>query len=663
MATSNTTHGNSGTGTQNVHHGSGNVINLTGSSAKFHMNHQPPDRRDKDIRKLIRKLKDMAGEYDDARDCIPTKDNGTWDWFLQETEAYVKWKNSTKRSQLFWITAELGCGKSVLARHLVDYELSEASKALNHQKWIVVFFFFGGSETRATARTALSAILHQLLLKHKDLTHQQIYSGNYDTKTLACSFHGQWRFLLDCAKSVARQEPHGGRIICVLDGIDACERKELDIILDKLEEAYSETRGPPPSLSFIVTSRPLPELTSHHPNLKSSRHFYHFSPSEVTLKEEIRRYIDYNLSSMDLDPNEDREAILDHLAMNADKTYLWVYVFFKTLRNRRSFGLRDIKRVLRDPARMSGLFRSMIRLKEQNDEESQTKRRLLHCILLAATRSLMLQEADRALTLAFASFEKRKFSSMEELDGDQWKASFAAEAQSVSNLISINHPKISFLHRSFRTFLTSIGEPNGEPSFTTAEAHATMYQSCADFLFLVSACVKPESLVAEPQLRDRDNGRYQFLGYAASNWWVHYQLMSEEDKRRKGRVRWWARALCRVVGEQVAARLWLPSLLARRQLRPEEWRKWTDLNVACYTGVKTAVEDIIEEKEVAIDATGGYYGTPIQTAAAAGNLAIVELLLEAGADPNASGGHYRSALEASIMEEQYEVTKVLVGEK
>jgi ankyrin repeat protein len=48
-----------------------------------------------------------------------------------------------------------------------------------------------------------------------------------------------------------------------------------------------------------------------------------------------------------------------------------------------------------------------------------------------------------------------------------------------------------------------------------------------------------------------------------------------------------------------------------------------------------------------VNARGGHYGTALQAAAAGGKLEAVKLLLQHGADPLAAGGKFGSALEAA----------------
>ncbi|KAL8649246.1 MAG: hypothetical protein Q9210_004509 [Variospora velana] len=71
------------------------------------------------------------------------------------------------------------------------------------------------------------------------------------------------------------------------------------------------------------------------------------------------------------------------------------------------------------------------------------------------------------------------------------------------------------------------------------------------------------------------------------------------------------------------------------------------LQATCYAGNEMTVEFLLAECNADVNIQGGYHGNALQTAAARGNLQIVELLLEAGASETASGGHFDSALMAA----------------
>src|SRR5207237_3576997 len=87
---------------------------------------------------------------------------GTCTWVTEHSK-YRDWLEKRKPG-LLWLSADPGCGKSVIASFLIKH-------LKMHSDAIVCYFFFkDDSEEQRSAEYALCAILHQLFMQRKPLS-------------------------------------------------------------------------------------------------------------------------------------------------------------------------------------------------------------------------------------------------------------------------------------------------------------------------------------------------------------------------------------------------------------------------------------------------------------------------------------------------------------
>jgi len=73
-----------------------------------------------------------------------------------------------------------------------------------------------------------------------------------------------------------------------------------------------------------------------------------------------------------------------------------------------------------------------------------------------------------------------------------------------------------------------------------------------------------------------------------------------------------------------------------------------------------AIVQLLLDKGADVNAQGGYFGNALQAAAFRGSEAIVQLLLDKGADVNAKGGEFGNALQAAICRSRWELGELLL---
>lgn len=89
--------------------------------------------------------------YEDYKDRNQARVNGTCQWVLDHSQ-FRRWRRS-EHDDLLWISADPGCGKSVLAKSLVDRDLDDDGRSV-----ICHFFFKDNEEQRQSGHRAVRNI-------------------------------------------------------------------------------------------------------------------------------------------------------------------------------------------------------------------------------------------------------------------------------------------------------------------------------------------------------------------------------------------------------------------------------------------------------------------------------------------------------------------------
>ncbi|KAF6234181.1 hypothetical protein HO173_007601 [Letharia columbiana] len=229
----------------------------------------PQDRRE-DQETLLRQT--LASDYKSDKDLVSERVPGTCEWFFED-DRFLEWRDSNI-SKLLWVSAGPGCGKSVLARALID----ERSLCTNTTAPTVCYFFFkDGQKQRTRGANALCALLHQLFESTRLITHALPSYKSY-RKKLRDAFSELWEILVKSA-----QDSEAGEIICVLDALDECEKNARNQLIDKLVHFFSQAescQNTSIQLKFLVTSRPYDDLEQNFRRLSGVSTYMRFDGDE-----------------------------------------------------------------------------------------------------------------------------------------------------------------------------------------------------------------------------------------------------------------------------------------------------------------------------------------------------------------------------------------------
>ena len=204
--------------------------------------------------------------YKDRKNLNPPRVEGTCEWFTSH-RLFQEWLRSDTAS-LLWVSADPGCGKSVLSRYLVDKFLPSAGGMT-----ICYFFFKDGLEDQVSSTGALCCILRQIFQQRPaTLSHEVLKMFKEGGETLLESFRELWDIFVTVALSY-----QGGDLVCVMDALDECAGSGRDQLIDSINHFYSQTPSESSRLKILLTSRPYMDIKRGFYHLESERPAIHLS--------------------------------------------------------------------------------------------------------------------------------------------------------------------------------------------------------------------------------------------------------------------------------------------------------------------------------------------------------------------------------------------------
>ncbi|KAH0565359.1 hypothetical protein GP486_001242 [Trichoglossum hirsutum] len=565
---------------------------------------------------------------------------GTCEWFTSH-QLFRSWQES-RASSLLWVSADPGCGKSVLAKYLID-DVLQSTKS----RTTCYFFFKDDNTEQRSAVNALCALLRQLFLLKKTLLQHAIPQFQRDGSRLANSFHNLWDILVSTAL-----DPEAGEIVCILDALDECEEKERIQLLQALGKYYrilTNDGNCKTALKFLVTSRPYVHIQREFQMLKNHLPTIHLSGENETkkisgeidlvIKSRVQEIGDKSL----LEPKE-RSFLQNELSAVPNRTYLWLTLILEVIERSLSYTDGNVRRIISTmPKTVEEAYEKIL----NRSADVTRAKRLLH-IVVAATRPLTLMEMNLALAI------NESYRTYQELELEP-EDRFRTTVRSLCGLfVTIIDGRIYLLHQTAKEFLVSketglsvchddISRPrlhrtpekplnpketvqpisqDGCPtqwmhSLKTQESNSVLAKICIWYLLFTVSENHP------PPIHE-STYEHVFLDYSAKNWADHFreahlcrdmaiikQVLEICDSRSR-RFLTWFRIYCTTI----------------YRLHP---RGFTDLMIGSYFGHDVIVE-LLLEKGADLEPRDKAFGlTPLLWAAKNGHDAVVKLLLENGA--------------------------------
>jgi ankyrin repeat protein len=607
-------------------------------------------------KEILRRLN--VSPYRDRKDRNPDRVPGTCEWFVSH-KLFLDW-NESKSARMLWVSADPGCGKSVLAKHLVDSVLSAAESKTT------CYFFFKDIKDQKSVASALCCILHQLFTQKRFLLSDAILDQiDISGEQFTNSFDELWQTLIQAAEG-----KNAGEIICLLDAIDECEDQGRSQLTEALCKLYNTTRNF--NLKFLLTSRPYDGIRRGFQPLNiPGLPVIHLSGESDVEMEKISREIDEFISVKALHIGErlklthnEQGLLLEQLMRIPNRTYLWVHLTLDLIE--KSIGIDKAGIVEATSHLPQTVDEAYDRILSKSCNPTMAKK-ILH-IVVAAARPLTLREMNLALAL------KESHRSYGDLDLRP-EERFRNDVRDFCGLfVTVIDSRIYLLHQTAKEFLVQTaamkppkpiyGNLEWKGSVRLQESHRILGDICIWHLLFTEFETGPFDGSGPLSQYVED---HIFLDYSAKHWAAHLRELQ--------------------VGIQDAM---TESILKICDTRSRRWPTWfrvywtstdtdfpsgfTILMVASYFGLGTVVRHLLKT-DVDLDSRDSTYErSALSWAAGNGFDVVVKLLIKAagiglkrfklpfgkGAVVNSVDTHGRTPLSYAVWNGNVAVVKLLI---
>ena len=602
----------------------------------------------------------FTSDYEASKARNPDRVPGTCQWFLQ-SEKYKKWRDN-QSSDLLWVTADPGCGKSVLSKSLIDSELQNTSSSTT-----CYFFFKDDSADQRSVAKAICALLHQFLCARKSPILLQKTTDVFRAhgSGMTESLYILWNLLLDIA-----QDPAAGQMICILDALDECEKKSRETLIRYLNAFSSRSARRSGQLKFLVTSRP-------YYNIEESFDHLTIRLAGEDESEAVQREID--LVIKDRVPRVSRQLRLDSVTQNVlqqrlldteNRTYLWLHLILEDI-VKRSFKVKTPQRMEKFlemlPATVHDAYERILEQSPDHDDA----RKLLQ-IVLAAQRPLKLEEINIALHI------QERDKTIEEVDLEQ-ENSLPAYVKNLCGLfVTICDSRVYLLHQTAREFLLSQDDCSGtatttsqyrgiwKHTFQLETCHSIMARICMTYLLFDVFEDEPLLLFEDGVVDEKSwyrmfepcrkrmveyNARHALFMYTLSFWPLHFRKCKAKDElsemwldvcdTESQRFRTWFHSYWQLSHWQL-----ITITLPRSGILNREPPQLNGLMVASFFGHDTMIKQVFE-KETA-DKLDDQSKTALWWAVLTRRISTVELLLDRGVNLSGDNKEITPLMVAAI---------------
>jgi len=270
-------------------------------------------------------------DYESQKNQNSTRVPDTCLWTLQNPK-YLEWRDNDAK-MLLWISADPGCGNSVLARCIIDEDLPSAFQN-DSSKRVLYYFFKDTSLEQRSASRAISTILHQLFVSRPQLIRYALPKYNERAAALSTTFSELWSIF-----TAAATDPIAGDIICVLDALDECNDQEQSRLIEYLGDFCLRQRNSSSAsrLKFLFTSRLYFAIRREFDKVLEASNNIELAGNDesASIKKEIDLVIKHQVANLkgEIDLIQEVSYHLEKRLLKTEhRTYIWLHLLWNIIR-------------------------------------------------------------------------------------------------------------------------------------------------------------------------------------------------------------------------------------------------------------------------------------------------------------------------------------------
>ena len=586
---------------------------------------------------------------------------------------YQAWETSVNSNWL-WVTADPGCGKSVLSRFLVDKFAASSVPAANpsatslasagqtiRNLTVCYFFFKDDSEESKSVTNAVSSLLHQLFAQKKDLLRHALPAHKTNGEKMKDLFDVLWEIF-----KTAVTDPDAGQIIVILDALDECAEFHRFQFISKIASLFPNSIDQGRRhLKLIATSRPHTSIGDQlwHDQVDiPSIHLMGEGEAEMdaikieidlVIREKVRMFRELRQYRGIYD--EVHETILERLLAVDNRTYLWVALVFPELEKCAGTSVNKLYNVIQNlPTTVDEAYHRILS-RSTNKEHAK---KLLN-IVLAAVRPLMLDEMNIALAI------EEDNQHLDDIDLEP-AITFRTTVRELCGLfVSIRDDRIYLIHQTAKEFLVTEKKQDRVDALPTSDWKHSMNPLVSHYILALACvlylrCVRSDDTSPKEGDGDQDLGKGafvdsetdHFLRYAAVNWPYHYGKICQNQTILEK-----ASYICHSPAHYS---IWLPWYLGTPWGSSRCPKGITNLMISAFIGLPDILTNLLSQDGASV-AARDYQGRTaliwaLQTGMEITAGVLIEYMHTAG---NYSDDLFASLQAASVFDRQCSISRLL----